>query len=194
MIGDGMNESLAIGTFGAAARRAVANMSLALVLAAGAAQVAAAEPKEGQKFGDWAVKCPAAAPAKEGAAEPPAKPLCFLFQGVILTKDGKKQQIMKIVVGYRTTGGDPVVNITVPLGVFLPAGYLFQVDQGQPLRVNFVTCLVNGCQGRFALDKKYLATVQRGLKGKVVFEDRSRKKLSLPVSLIGFTAGLAALN
>ena len=189
-----MNESFAIGTLGAAARRAVANMSLALVLAAGATQAAVAEPKDGQTFGDWAVKCPAAAPAKEGAAEPPAKPLCFLFQGVILTKDGKKQQIMKIVVGYRAAGGDPVVNITVPLGVFLPAGYLFQVDQGQPIRVNFETCLVDGCRGGFVLDKKYLATVQRGLKGTVVFEDRSRKKLGLPVSLIGFTAALAALH
>ena len=149
-----------------------------------------AAPKDGQTFGDWAVKCP---PAKKDAAKPQAKPFCFLFQAAVLTKD-KRKRVMRIVVGYPATGGDPVVNITLPLGVFLPAGYLFQVDQGQPVRVNFETCLVDGCQGRFALDKKYLATVQRGLKGKVVFEDRSRKKLALPVSLMGFTAGLAALR
>lgn len=191
-----MIDSSVTGALGTGSRRGFVKvcLCLALVLTLVATRTAFAAPKDGQKFGDWAVKCQPVKAGKDGK-KPDAKTFCFIFQRAVLNKEGQKQQqVMSIVVGYGAKDDHSVIKITGPLGVYLPAGFLFQVDQGQPLRINFETCLRTGCEGRFEVDEKYLAVLKKGLKGKVVFENRTRKKIALPVSLVGFTAGLNSLR
>ena len=150
-----------------------------------AATSAFGQAQEGQTFRDWRVRC-------EKDAKGQTKG-CHIFQTVV-TKE-KRDPFLYVAVGLPAQpGGPPIALITLPLGIYLPSGVIFQVDDKQPIGLTVEHCDSDGCHTRLALDDELLPAMKAGLVATVKFRDIAGTPISVPVSLRGFTAGLAALQ
>ena len=82
----------------------------------------------------------------------------------------------------------------LPLGVSLPGGVSITVDDGQPVRLRYERCDGAGCVAPLALGQELIAALKGGRWARVAFFDPSGQEISVPVSLLGFTAGFNALR
>lgn len=151
---------------------------------AGTARAAAADARKAQKFKDWTVECEPAN-AKHGRR-------CVLAQNLRGKNGDKVRQLMSTVVGR--FGGEVgfAILFTVPLGVFLPAGLVLEVDGGNDKkRLDYQFCTRSGCRAALKLDDHWLGRLKAGSKATVTIEGARHKDIALPLSLHGFTDGLA---
>ena len=157
-------------------------LGLGALLAGGGA--AHANPEHGQAFKDWTARC----------ETPPGSQLerCYIFQNIVLKES--QQRVLHMAVGYLAANGQPAVVLTLPLGISLPPGVTISVDDGAAHPVVVERCDPSGCIGAFALDPAMIAALEKGRQARVDFYDGTRRKISVPVSLLGFTAGFATLQ
>jgi invasion protein IalB len=164
-------------------KRAAAALAASLLLTA--APAARAELNKGDRFEDWTVNCEAPKP-------PATKQRCFILQN-ILVKDSR-QPILLIAVGLLGDNRRPAAVLTVPLGVFLPAGLTLTVPDAAPVLMVFETCTPKGCRAALALAGDVLAGMRKGGKAQITLMDGRRRQINLPVSLKGFDAGFSAVE
>jgi len=107
-----------------------------IVLAAAWHAWAGAAPEAGTTFKDWVIACEE---TTEGAP-----PQCYIAQNISLRDSG--QRLLLVAVGYGPEQSRPAAILTVPLGVFLPAGVGFAIDDAEPLRLPFEYCDGAGCR------------------------------------------------
>lgn len=143
----------------------------------------AAQPVQGQKFGDWTTKCE----IPQGTA----KQKCFIFQNLVMKQNRK--QVLFIAIS-RTDKQKTRITLNVPLGVYLPTGLLLDVAGVEPLNIVVQICLQNGCKAATLLPDGVVKAMKSAKEGNIILLNSQRRKLALPVSLNGFTAGLAALS
>lgn len=146
---------------------------------------ASADLKQGDKFDDWTVGCET--PAADGA---PAR--CFIFQNILVKES--RQQILLMAIGLLGENKQPAAILTVPLGVYLPAGLTLTVPNAKPVRIVIEACLPKGCRGAVALNDELLDALRKGDKAHVALMDARRRQINLPISLKGFTKGFAAVQ
>ncbi len=139
--------------------------------------------KDGQKYQDWTGKCEQL-PDNKGEQ-------CFIFQ--TLTDEEAKRPVLQTVVGY-LQDGKPALIFTVPLGVALRAGLGLKIDDGEVSRIPYENCNPVGCVAGVPLENKLISSLKRGLKATVVVFDGSGRRISLELSLKGFTSGFDALT
>ena len=108
-------------------------------------------------------------------------------------KDSNKI-LMRAAVTYPKGSKQPVLFITLPLGVTLAPGLALQVDEGEAMRIPYERCLGIGCRASTLLGDKMIAVMKKGKQAKVVFADPQGKQVAVPVSLSGFTAAFNSLN
>lgn len=163
-------------------RAALAILAAAISLTGTA--ICSAAPQDGQSFGDWMVRCekPQNAP----------KQTCFIFQNHVTKKDGKL--VLHIAVGYIPEKDQPVAIITMPLGISLPPGVQIKVDDNEALKVPVERCEPQGCRAGVLLRGTLLSQFKAGHIANITFDDGARRPITIPVSLKGFTAGLASLR
>lgn len=166
------------------ALKAIATLSVVAGLSLGIPAQAQAL-KAGEKFGDWTVGCEK--PQGEATAE-----RCFIFQNVVVREN--RQQVLLIAVGLHGDEKQPATILTVPLGVYLPAGLTLAVPGAKPIRIVIETCTTKGCRGATALDEQVLDSMRQGDRAQVSLMDVRRRQINLPVSLKGFTKGFAAVQ
>ncbi len=143
-----------------------------------------AAPKDGQAFEDWMVRCEGG----NGKAE-----RCFAFQNIVYTQSGER--LLTLAAGYLGPKGEPWIALTVPLGMFLPAGVAVKVDEEQRFDVPFKICTAKGCEAGNPLDEVLLRTMKSGLVARIAFLDGiTRRQITVPVSLKGFAAALRTLT
>ena len=134
---------------------AVAAAALSALCGHGHAQA----PKAKNNAAPMAQATPApAAPATEGGeytSAPPgwvarcssasrSAPLeCAIEQSAVLTKTGQLIVLVNIRVSAETRA--PVALVQLPLGLNLPAGAKFQVDDGKMSELQIQTCEARGC-------------------------------------------------
>ncbi|MGE0385763.1 MAG: invasion associated locus B family protein [Gammaproteobacteria bacterium] len=147
------------------------------------APAAGAEPREGETFDNWTVRCETPKDAKK---------ICFIFQNLVLKDSG--QRVLHFAIGYVPQHPDPVALMTLPLGISLPPGATVQVDQKEPVKIGIERCEPNGCRAGLKLDHSRLEAFKTGTEVKITFHDAERKPVTVPLSLKGFTAGLRALK
>jgi invasion protein IalB len=165
--------------------RAVARTTLFMLVAALVLPTAAqATPENGKQFKDWAVKCENLANAETQ--------ICHIFQNVV--QQGTTKRIILFEVGYLPNRDQPVAILTVPLGIFLPAGVGLKVDEGKMRTLQPEVCMPDGCKVVFEIDAELEQTLKKGSKATIAFANRQRKALAVPISLKGFTAGLNSLK
>lgn len=158
---------------------------LALLLVAGwAGGPVQAGPEHGQTFKDWTARCEQA----------PGTDLerCFIFQNLVLKDSGKR--LVHMAVGYLAANGQPAAVVTMPLGISLPPGASISVDGGAPREIIIERCDNDGCVGAVTLSKQLVAELKRGREARISFHDGTRRRIAVPVSLLGFTAGFDSLQ
>lgn len=88
----------------------------------------------------------------------------------------------------------PLFVVETSLGAALPRGVTLQVDDRDPARLAYRTCLDNGCTAPFLMSGQVLQAFRQGIRATVTFESVTGKKQSMTFSLVGFTAALDALH
>jgi invasion protein IalB len=145
---------------------------------------------------------PAPAPAP-GAAEAPQTPAlvwttrctsegrrlpldCAMEQRAYITSTG--QFIGSVTLRLPPDTQSPVMMITTPLGLSLAGGVVFNIDGGTPTTLPLQTCDNNGCYAGAPVSSEMLSAMSRGTTLNVTFKNLSQQDISLPMSLLGFTA------
>lgn len=144
----------------------------------------AAKPEHGQTFRNWTARCEQA----------PGTTLerCFIFQNLVFKESG--QRLVHMAVGYLAANGQAAAVITMPLGISLPPGAGISVDGGDPVEIVIERCDSNGCVGALTLGEELIAALKRGREAHISFHDGTRRRIAVPVSLLGFTAGFNSLD
>ncbi len=154
---------------------------LFLLIILNPAQAASARERD---FQDWRLRC-----ERKDDNDPER---CFIVQIAKSTK--AKREVLRIGVRYPEPEMPAMVFLTLPLGIYLPAGLFMQIDDGETLKIPVEICLPNGCHTRMALIGNLLKNMRAGQQAKLAFHDSRQQRITVPVSLAGFTAALAALK
>ena len=154
---------------------------IALLTAAAAPIGAGAQTQ--QRFKDWTVHCP-----EEGEGD-----RCVMAQ--LLKNRENDESVLLMEVGYLGDSDQPMAQITVPLGVFLPAGVQIRVDDAKETgRLPYTVCDKVGCKAIARLDDEVLASMKAGTELITTLTSPSGGTATVSVSLFGFTAALNALE
>ncbi len=138
-----------------------------------------------ERFRDWALRCQSEGERRQ----------CSIFQRLVVQETN--QVALNLVIGF---GQDvegkqvPIAVFTFPLGIYLPAGAAFRVDEGEPQRMQIERCFNRGCQSAVALDPAQLETFKAGREAIVTIGQDREQAVDLRVSLSGFSAAYDALT
>jgi invasion protein IalB len=124
----------------------------------------------------WASRC-----AANGRQDPLD---CSISQRAV-TKQG---QLVGSVTIRAIAGSDPLMIVSVPLGLYLGAGVSFDVDGANAQQLELETCDRAGCYAQLKLSEGNLNAFRGGQALDIVFQNLNRQPVKLPMSLVGFTA------
>jgi invasion protein IalB len=157
---------------------------LAATLTLCVALTAVAWAQGSEKFGAWTTRCETAHDQVEGG--------CFIYQNLVLREGG--QRVLQFAVGFVNNTPEPVALLSLPLGISLPPGVTLRVDAGASATLTVERCEPDGCRAGLKLQTSLLQQLKTGEKVTVSFHDAERKVIEVPLSLVGFSAGLASLK
>jgi invasion protein IalB len=126
----------------------------------------------------WASRCTSA--SRDAPLE------CAIEETAVLTKTGQ----LIVLVNIRVTGDSrsPVALVQLPLGLNLPAGAKFQVDDGKAVDLPIQTCENRGCYANLQIPADLLAALKSGKQLKVSFQNLGKETITIPMPLTDFTA------
>jgi invasion protein IalB len=181
---------------------AIATLSAVLGAILGWSSVSAAQPAPKAKAPATTAQAPspAATPQAETANTPPSPgwvarctsasreaPLeCAIEATAILTKTGQLIVLVDIRIASDTHA--PVAVVQLPLGLNLPIGAKFQVDDGKPLDLPIQTCENRGCYASAPLPPELLAQLRSGKQLKISFQNMAKETIEIPMPLADFAA------
>lgn len=170
----------------------VLSIALAGVLSSGPAlaqQASGAPPSQASS------ESAAAAPAWVthcGSATRAAAVECSMEQRVLTTDTHQLLAMFSVRIPADTRA--PVLMIQLPLGLYLPAGITLQVDQDTAIEMPVQTCDNAGCYAGAPLSGEFSTKLQRGQTLRLGFQNLSRTKLDVTMTLDGFGPALAAIK
>jgi invasion protein IalB len=132
------------------------------------------------RYGDWALRCP-------------DKKSCGLEQRVFV-EGAENTPLVHMVFQTTSQAQDLAVLLRVPLGILLNPGLQLQIDQGIPQTFPLHHCRLEGCLAVFPLTTGLRQILESGREAQVSFHMLDGRRIGVPVSLLGVTAGLKALN
>jgi invasion protein IalB len=110
---------------------------------------------------------------------------CAAQQRAFLNKTRRLIGMITIRVPAETK--KPVMMIQTPHGLFLPAGVNVDVDGDMVQNYPFQSCNGNGCYVGFPISDEFLARMFKGGRLNVTFQYLNKKRMTLPMSLVGFS-------
>ena len=142
------------------------------------------------------------APGTADAAAPVSDPKLNWLKVCDTLDDGQLACIMRQVVlnngqffGSFLLRDDPragksqlLAIAAVPLGVVLLAGMRMQIDSGQPKAVPYMFCDRISCVMEIAVDERFVESLKKGGKLKLIAKTRQGTDLTVQIDLAGFTA------
>lgn len=99
-----------------------------------------------------------------------------IFQGSFLLRDDPSQESRLLAVA------------AVPVGVLLPFGLTWQIDNANPQRVPYMLCDPVSCSTQLVINEQYVNSLKRGSTLKLTAKDRNNQDVSVSINLAGFTA------
>jgi invasion protein IalB len=129
----------------------------------------------------WAVNC------KSGARDVGLS--CRLSQTVVMKQSGRL--LTRVTFLLPTPVQKPQINFQLPLGIRVPAGTTFQIDDNGPQSLRLRTCDRNGCYAETTLSSELLAQLRSGSKLTISFKNLAEKTISVSMSLGGFQEAYA---
>jgi invasion protein IalB len=139
---------------------------------------AEAAPANTQPPPGWAARCSSA--SRDAPLE------CAMEQTAVLSKTGQLIVLVNIRVASDTH--TPVALVQLPLGLNLPAGAKFQVDDGKPIDLQIQTCENRGCYASSPIAPDVLTALKSGKQLKVSFQNLGKETISIPMPLTDFAA------
>jgi invasion protein IalB len=76
--------------------------------------------------------------------------------------------------------------VQLPLGLNLPIGARFQVDDGKPIDLQIQTCENRGCYASTPVAPDLLAALRSGKQLKVSFQNMAKETITIPMPLADF--------
>ncbi|QQR40682.1 invasion associated locus B family protein [Devosia rhizoryzae] len=98
------------------------------------------------------------------------------FLGSFLLRDDPGQESRLLAVA------------AVPLGVLLPFGLTWQIDNAKPVRVPYMLCDTMSCSAQLVINEQYVNSLKRGGKLVLTAKNRQNQDLAIEINLSGFTA------
>ena len=126
----------------------------------------------------WAARCTSA--SRDAPLE------CAIEQTAILSKTG--QLIVLVNIRVPSDTHSPVALVQLPLGLNLPVGAKFQVDDGKPIDLQIQTCENRGCYASTPIATELLAALKSGKQLKVSFQNLAKETITIPMPLADFAA------
>jgi len=135
---------------------------------------------------------PANAPALPGwiarctSASRDAPLECAIEQTAVLTKTGQTV----VLVSIRVPGDShmPVALLQLPLGINLPAGAKFAVDDGNAVDLQIQTCENRGCFASTPIAPQLMNALKTGKQLNVSFQTLAKETIAIPMPLTDFAA------
>jgi invasion protein IalB len=124
----------------------------------------------------WAARCTSA--SREAPLE------CAIEQTAVLSKTG--QLIVLVNIRVPSDTHTPVALVQLPLGLNLPVGAKFQVDDGKPIDLQIQTCENRGCYASTPIAPELLTALKSGKQLKVSFQNLNKETITIPMPLADF--------
>jgi len=161
-----------------------AALGLISIAAAAAAPAPGAPlaPSETKTFGDWTVRCyPISSPSP-----------CDMYE--LLANKQTNQRVMSLSIAYMPAGDKHVIQIAVPLGIYIPKGLVIESDVYTSPTLPYRRCDRAGCYVERLFENSSvsaLATATGVVKVKLVAD--GGKVFEIPFSLKGYSAAHGAM-
>jgi invasion protein IalB len=178
---------------------------LAVVMASGLIGLAQAQQppkaKSAPRTAQSAPATPAAPAAAEPAQAPPSPPgwsvrcasasreaplECAMEQNAVLSKTG--QTVVSVNIRVPSDTHAPIFLVQLPLGLNLPGGAKFQVDDGKATELELQTCENRGCYASTPLAPEVITALKSGKQMKVSFQTLNKETISIPMPLTDFAS------
>ena len=137
------------------------------------------------RHGEWAILCDIPLDSLESSGE-----RCALLQNVV--SDSRNEVGLSVVV-FKTGGDATIMRVLAPLGVILLNGLGLNIDGEDLGKTPFIRCLRDGCYAEVLLDSQMLSRLRSGSIATFIIFDTPDEGIGIPVSLVGFSSGYAAL-
>jgi invasion protein IalB len=124
----------------------------------------------------WAARCTSA--SRDAPLE------CAMEQTAVLSKTG--QLIVLVNIRVPSDTHTPVALVQLPLGLNLPVGAKFQVDDGKTIDLQIQTCENRGCYASTPIAADLLAALRSGHELKVSFQNLGKETITIPMPLADF--------
>lgn len=136
--------------------------------------------------GDWEKQC---------VRVPDGSDPCQLVQ---LLQDEEGNSVAEISIFGLPSGGEAAAGATIitPLETLLTEQLTIRVDEGSARRYPFTWCAAIGCVARVGFTATEVESFRRGVEAVMTIVPAAApdQQVNLTISLIGFTAGLEAVN
>ncbi len=136
------------------------------------------------QFGDWQVVCK---PPPPGARNR----VCALVQSVTAED---RNNVGLTVYFQRFSNGTRVLRVFAPLGVLLPPGLGLKIDGKDVGHAPFLRCHSFACYAQVVVEDKLVQQLSRGKSAVFIIFQTEEAGIGIPISLAGFSKGLAHLK
>jgi invasion protein IalB len=151
---------------------------------AGLAQAGTTQSKKGAfKATNWATKC---------KKDPAGRKVCQLSHMIIQAK--KKTVLLGTRIRWSAGKKSYVMVFQMPHGLILPKGVVMQVGKSKVIRVPILTSDVRGVYSTMSLSAGLVRAMKNGAVMNVSFVAANSQRVTVPVSLRGFSAGFNKLG
>jgi len=126
----------------------------------------------------WAIQC--------GEDQTSGKKFCRMQQSLRYKKTG--QRLLAVIIQPQAVEPKLAILLSLPHGLYLPAGTAFKIDDGEENRMLIETCDAEGCYASGGISEKMVAIMKKGEKMLIGFQASNKKPITIPITLKGFTA------
>jgi invasion protein IalB len=159
-------------------------------------QAAAGAPPPSEVIGThgaWQLQC-GAAQAADGSADPAGKKKCGMVQVTRNEKNAKVALSLVIVKAKQNEKDVTMMQLMVPIGVYLPTGVALEIDGEAVGRVPFTRCRPQICEAFAEASPPTLEKLKKGGTANFIIYEAPGLGMPMKISLEGFSAALDQLN
>ena len=132
----------------------------------------------------WTIRCETVSPEQHNS--------CIMYQEILLKKDGLP--VLQFSIGLAEVGQDPIVLVTLPLGIYLPTGVSLMIDEQEKVNFPIERCDPDGCHMLVTLTDDRVDTLKNARELRVFFNDSENSPIVISLSLFGFKEAFHKVN
>ena len=118
---------------------------------------------------------------------------CIMYQELLLKEGGLP--VLQFSIGMiHPNKKQPIVLITLPLGIYLPTGVTLMIDKRDEVNFPIERCDPDGCHVLVTLTEKRVQALKSGADLQISFNDGDKQPLLIPLSLEGFDKAFTEIS